>query len=498
MSPDIHTRLWSWRGLLGWVVVVTVAAGTGRPGRADVHPHADEPLHARAAAAAQTPAAVVRSEGANEGDVEMDAQLAAAVEREVTRRLAGIPRPVYIPATDFLPPKGLVLYASKKQDGGFPYALAIDGFVQFRWLELSHSVADWTDATGIVRPVHNENAFNLNRFLIGLSGYVGSEQVPYNISLFGTTNAGVLVTAVPVGFVGWRATENATIGGGVTQVPGTREWMISSRWPMGVDRSMANTFFRPSYSPGFMAIGSFLEKRGFYHAGIYNGIDGGASGLFREGTSMAFSGNTWFEPLGPYGLGYSDMEHHDELAVRVGTSGTYARTPATLIEDLAGYANPENTVVRLSDGTPIAEPGALGPGTRLRQFRYNLATVDAGFKYRGWSGFFEYSWRYLNNFVGEGDFVRQSLFDQGGSAFLGWCFVPRTYEVYGRTSALTGQYGTAQEYGGGLNWYLHETRQNRLTVEGLYINSSPTLNYIYPYRAGFTGMAIQTQYLVVF
>jgi len=261
---------------------------------------------------------------------------------------------------------------------------------------------------------------------------------------------------------------------------------------------MANTFFRPSYSPGFMAIGSFLEKRGFYHAGIYNGIDGGASGLFREGTSMAFSGNTWLEPLGSYGLGYSDMEQHNELAVRIGTSGTYARTPATLIEDVAGFANPENTVVRLSDGTPIAEPGALGPGTRLRQFRYNLATVDAGFKYRGWSGFFEYSWRYLNNFVGDGPFVRQSLFDQGGSAFLGWCFVPRTYEIYGRTSALNGQYGTAQEYGGGLNWYLHETRQNRLTVEGLSINSSPALNEIYPYRAGFTGMAIQTQYLVVF
>ena len=94
------------------------------------------------------------------------------------------------------------------------------------------------------------------------------------------------------------------------------------------------------------------------------------------------AGNTWLEPLGSYGLGYSDMEQHDELAVRIG--------------------------------------------------------------------------------------------------------------------ALNGQYGTAQEYGGGLNWYLHETRQNRLTVEGLYINSSPTLNYIYPYRAGFTGMAIQTQYLVVF
>jgi len=34
------------------------------------------------------------------------------------------------------------LYASRKKDGGFPYALAIDGFLQFRWLELSRSVAE--------------------------------------------------------------------------------------------------------------------------------------------------------------------------------------------------------------------------------------------------------------------------------------------------------------------------------------------------------------------
>jgi hypothetical protein len=338
----------------------------------DVSTHAHEPLAARAAPRVSAASAPPAGAGAFEGDIVPDDQLAAAVEQEVTKRLAGIPRPVYIPATDFLPPKGLVLHATRKQDGGFPHALAIDGFLQFRWLELSRSVATWTDATGRTLPVNNENAFNINRFLLGLSGYVGSEQAVYNVSLFGTTNAGVLVTVVPVGFVGWRVTEDMTLGGGVTQVPGTREWMISSRWPMGVDRSMANTFFRPSYSPGFMSIGALAGKKVFYHAGIYNGIDGGASGLFREGTSMAFSGNVWAEPLGPYGLGYSDMEQHDELALRLGTSGTYARTPATLIADGIGFANPENTVVRLSDGTPIAERDALGPGTKLDQFRYHL------------------------------------------------------------------------------------------------------------------------------
>jgi hypothetical protein len=198
------------------------------------------------------------------------------------------------------------------------------------------------------------------------------------------------------------------------------------------------------------------------------------------------------------------MEHHRDPAVRIGTSGTYARTPvslfplAPLLGDIAAYANPENTVVRLSDGTPIAEPGALGPGTQLEQFRYNLATVDVGWKYRGWSAFFEYSWRLLNGFQGRGHFDRKRLFDHGGNLFVGWCFVPRTYEIYARSSALTGGYGSAAEYGGGLNWYLNKSRQSRLTFETLYIDSSPAQNFLYPYRAGFTGTAIQTQYMAVF
>lgn len=431
---------------------------------------------------------------------ELQRRIDEAVEREVTRRLAGIPRPMYIPATDIAPPKGLLLYAAKKDSGKFPFALALDGYLQFRWLELARGVTQWTDSAGTTLPVRNENDFNINRFLLGFSGFVGGEQVAYNFSLFGTTNAGLFVNVVPVGLLALRFSEDLLIGGGVTQVPGSREWLISSRWPMGVDRSMANTFFRPSYSPGFMSIGALFDKLLHYHAGVYNGIDGGEAGLFRSGTAMAWSGNIWLEPLGPYGHGYSDMEHHDNLVLRVGTSGTYARTPATILDTgvLGGFQNPENTVLRLSDGTPIGEPGALGAGTRVKQLKYRLATVDAGFKYRGFSGFLEYYWRFLNDFVGDGQFDRQSLFDQGGSAFLGYCLVPRTWEVYGRTSALTGPYGTAQEYGGGLNWYLNKTRQNRFTIEGLYINRSPALNFIYPYRAGFTGAAIQTQYMVVF
>ncbi len=426
------------------------------------------------------------------------AELDAAVERAVDAKLAGIPRPRYIPASDFLPPKGLVLHATKPGESEFPFALAMSGYLQGRWLELARGVTSWTDSAGNVLPVNNESEFNLNRVYLQWQGYIGHPQVVYNIALFGSTNAGLLVTVAPVGFVGWAVTKDVKVGIGVTQVPGTREWIMSSMWPMGIDRSMVNTFIRPSYSPGFLSNGALFNNTVFYQAGVYNGIDGGVAGIFREGTAMAWAGNTWWEPLGPFGLGYSDMEHHKKPAIRIGTSGVFAKSPARLLAGNLSFANPENTVVRLSDGTPLAEPDALGPGTQVNRFNYNLATVDAGWKYRGWSAFAEYSWRLLNSFRGTGPFERTSLFDHGGNVFVGWCFVPRTYEVYGRSSALTGPYGSAAEYGGGLNWYLHKTRQSRLTLEGLWIDSSPAQNYLYPYRAGYTGTAIQAQYMAIF
>ena len=504
----------------GEVVVTAFQASEG-----DEEIGEDDPLQLDAPAGKEAPVASVLQDEAATGTAEEPAvsfvdvpsvvdpltdeqffqqQVDAAVERAIEARLAGIPRPMYIPATDLAPPKGLVLFRTTHENSPFPFAMAFEGFLQARWLELARGVTSWTDSAGTTFPIRNENVFSLNRVYLQSQGHIGHEAVFWNISMFGSTDAGLVVNFVPLGFVGLALSEDFRIAGGVAQVPGSREWLMSSRWPMGVDRSMANTFFRPSYSPGFVVQGSLLEKSLNYQAGVYNGIDGGFAGVFKQGTSMAWAGNMWWEPIGPFGLGYSDMEHHKKQSLRIGMSGTYGRTPVNLfplapeLDLVARYANPENTVVRLSDGTAIAEKGALGPGTVLEQFRYNLATLDVGWKYKGLAAFGEYYWRLLNGFVGKGPFDRDSTFDQGGNLFLAYCMVPRTYELYARSSVVTGPYGSGAEYGGGFNWYLNKTRQSRFTFETLWIDGSPAQNFLYPYRAGYTGTAIQTQYMAVF
>jgi len=503
MPWHLRTDAWS-RGRRRWLCWLTCAVVLAVPGSSTFGQLVIDPDDEEQAAEdvisgdpSDTPEpsedAVVESIPAPETTLSAE-EIRQEIDRAVEARLDGIPRPRYIPATDFAPPRGLLLYTENPRSGDFPFAVALGGFLQLRWLEFARGATSWTDSAGNVRPINNINTFNLNRFLISFSGHAVDERLIYNFAFFGTSDFGVRSGVVPIGMAGWKFSEAATVGAGVTPVPGSREWLDQSPWNIGVDRSMANTFFRPGFSPGAAATGSLFDNTVHYQAGVWNAIDGGTSGVFRRGTSMAWAGNTWWEPLARFGLGYGDMEHHEEAAIRLGTSGVYARTSALAFPGL----NPEDTTVRLSDGTALAQPGALGPGTRVDQFRYQLATVDAGWKYRGWAANVEYYFRTLNGFQGTGPFERSSSFDHGGLGYLSWCFVPRTCEVYARSSVVTGPYGTGQEYGGGFNWYVNQSRQGRFTLEALTMNRNPAQNILYPYRAGYTGTAIQTQFMVAF
>jgi hypothetical protein len=426
-------------------------------------------------------------------DAEAEALLEAAIDAAVEACLAGIPRPRYIPATDLAGPRGLVLFKEPPDSGGFPFALAIGGFMQLRWLEFARGTTEWTNAAGTTLPVRNLDVFSLNRYLLSFTGHVVDERLLYALAIFGTSNPGIQSGVVPIGMVGWKFGPEAILGGGMTIVPGTREWVDSNSWSVGVDRSMANTFFRPGYSPGVLALGALFEDRFHYQAGIWNAIDGSAGGVLRRGTSMAFAGNVWWEPLAPFGLGFGDMEHHDEAVLRVGASGTFARTDAQIFPGL----NPENTIVRLSDGAPLATEGALGAGSQVDAYRYHLSSIDAGWKSRH-----RRRLRVLlpaprrfhrHRHVHPLERLRSR---RGGLRVVVLPPAPRR----GLRPVERGHRAVRhrQEYGGGLNWYVNGSRQGRFTVEALSILRSPTQAILYPYRAGATGTAIQTQFMIVF
>ena len=91
-----------------------------------------------------------------------------------------------------------------------------------------------------------------------------------------------------------------------------------------------------------------------------------------------------------------------------------------------------------------------------------------------------------------------SLFDHGGLLDCGFFVVPSKLEVFGRTSHVTGRFGTGSEYGGGVNWYPKGTREWRFTAEVLAVSDSPAENLLTGYRAGESGTLFQLQWFVDF
>jgi hypothetical protein len=377
-----------------------------------------------------------------------------------------------------------------------PFALKLNVTNQLRYTGFARSVATWTDSSGRVLPVFNRSYFALNRNWFSFTGFAFSPRLQFNATVFSTST---LNQTVAMGTVTYTFSKALSVASGYYKVPGTREWIESARYTLGADRTMANTFFRPSISPGVWANGEPFDGF-FYYAGIFNDFNSTSNGAERVNNNMTYSGNIWWEPLGPFGPGFADEEYHDRLVVRTGGSLTYQRSRREPDLQL-GQTNPENTILRLSDGTPLFQPGALAPGVTLTGADIALFSYDLAFKYRGFSLSGEYYGRWIYGLDGHGGPVPHSelnIFDTGGLAQLSYAVVPRQLEVFARTSGVFGPFGDGSEYGGGANWYAFSTRNVRMTFEAKRINHSPANNLLYGYFAGESGMLYQLQLLTDF
>lgn len=439
--------------------------------------------------------------------------------QELTRRLRDLAAP---PAPDALPegdPPGqpggagsqYLVSGSRFEIGGYdresgqfvlvkprdpqstPFALNFDLSTQFRYTGFSRSEATWTDSTGAVQPVRNLSNFDVMRNWLTFSGYALDPRLRFSATVFSSSTTN---TTIFLGSVGYEFSEALVLSGGYTKLPGSREWLDSFRYTLGADRTMATTFFRPNQSPGILASGEPLTNL-HYVAMIANSFDGTNIAANRLGTNPAFGGTVWWEPRGAFGPGVSDLEWHEGVTPRVGSSLAVSRE--NLLSGASIAANPEGTIFRLSNGTPLAATGALGPGLHVDAVSAQLLSVDAAVKYRGFSLSGEYYLRWLNGFRTSGGVTPISnLFDRGAYAQASFFFLPKRLEAYTRSSFVTGRFGGGNEWGGGINWYVRESRNWRMTFDVTRINHSPADNVLTGYRAGASGTLFQAQMLVDF
>ncbi len=371
-----------------------------------------------------------------------------------------------------------------------PFELRVDIFTQARYFNFAKSAETWIDSTGARQAIRNFESIEVTRIFIQFSGYALDPRLQFTAFIFSST---ALNDTVYLGWMNYRFNDALDVRVGNWIVPGTREWFDSFRYTLGADRLMATTFFRPNISPGIWAQGEPIENVQ-YVAMLANSLNRFTQGIERVGSSSAFGGTIWWEPQGKFGPGPSDIENHQTPTLRIGTNVAVSQEKNQGI-GTGELANPEDTILRLSDGTPLFRPGALGPGVELLSTNVQLWTVDAAVKYRGLGLSGEYFFRWLDGFKQTGTRLPfGSIFDQGALLQGGYFVVPGKLETFARTSFVTGPFGGGNEFGGGVNWYVRGNRDWRLTFEVLRINHSPAQNILTGYRAGESGTLFQLQW----
>jgi DNA-binding protein H-NS len=376
--------------------------------------------------------------------------------------------------------------------------LDISAYAMARYLDQHDSDGVFKDHFGNERAVDPRTDIFSHRILVFLKGWMGSEKLIYNITLW-TVNA----TDQDAIFanLGYQFSKKFSLYAGLTGNPGSRSLSGSHPYWLAHDRVMADEFFRPYFGSGIYATGEALPGL-WYTASVANNnsaLGVKASQLDRK---FSYGGTIWWMPttkeFGPRG-GYGDWEWHEQVATRVGVSAF--QSPEQSFRSTTG-GNPDNTTLRLADSVNLFETGSLAPGVTIDTADYRVLAVDAGMKYHGIFLQAEYYQRWLDNFVADGILPVREVNDTGFYVQASFFPVKQKLELYGITSQIYGDddagFSDSSEYGIGMNYYPYPTRNHRLNLQLLDVNKSPVSSTFGYYTGGQDGWTVASSFSVFF
>ena len=187
-----------------------------------------------------------------------------------------------------------------------------------------------------------------------------------------------------------------------------------------------------------------------------------------------------FGPLGAFG----DFEGHQELATRIGVHFTSSTEDA---QAQPGTNTIDNSQIRLTDGSIIFTANLFGPGITVQRVKYEMASLDAGFKYRGYALEGEYYHRKLSNFVGVGTAGINNITDDGFQLQASAMLMPKLLQVYAGVSEIYGNYGDSSEVRAGVNYFPKSMRGIRVNGEWISLEDCPVGYTAVPYPVGGNG-----------
>jgi hypothetical protein len=371
-------------------------------------------------------------------------------------------------------------------------------YTYIRYLNQRALDDEYENAFGETIPIDLRQDFQLQKVKLDTFGWVMDPKLTYLLYVWtANTSQGQGAQVVVAGFLQYKFHEAFVLGGGITSLPGTRT--TSGNFPqwLGVDnRLIADEFFRPSYTNGIWAKGRLFEDFSYYVMLGNNlstlGVDAGQI----DAHLNTFSIQVGWEPLGPYGIGFGDYEQHENPVTRLALHFTRSD------EDTQGQPDTDvfdNTQIRLSDGSVIFEPDLFAPGLQVRRVQYQMAALDAGVKYRGYSLEGEMYWRRLDDFhTRGGDLSFDRLDDYGFYLAASAMVLPDRLQLYLGGSKIFGEFGDPWDIRLGANFFPFADKTIRWNNEVMYLHDSPVGGIAYPYTVGGRGVVFHSNFEVAF
>ena len=391
---------------------------------------------------------------------------------------------------------GIVIWETG-EDAKIPFQLKFTNTTQVRYLNTLSANDTFTDHLGVVREVHKRNDITVNRSMFVFNGYVFDKRAKYNLTVWTSAGAASIVVA---GNIGWQFNKALTITGGYTGVPGSRSLVNTFPFFTSTDRTMADNFFRPSFTQGVWANGEPI-KNVYYLAFVGNGLNTLNISATKIDTNLLVSGSAWWEPLGAYGPPsrarnmYDDYFSSDKFRIRLGTSFTRSREDRFSNLD---QSSPENTSLHNSDGVLTFSTGAFAPGVTVEEALYKMWAIDGGAKWKGFAVNGQYYFRWLSDFKADGPLPLAATFDHGFELSAGKFVVPKKLMLYVRGSAVFGEFRDSHEYAGGLKWHFLPTERLWLNAEIMRVMRVPYSGGFTPYTSGMTGWVPMLQSVLAF
>jgi hypothetical protein len=396
----------------------------------------------------------------------------------------------------FTPGKGLQVANTEYGD------LNIRVFAYARYLNQRALDPTFTDSFGKTSAVKQRQDIQFNKAMVFFSGWTMSPRLLYTAYLWtANTSQGQSAQVVVGGSFAYRFNPHAVLGVGITSLPGVRSTEGQFPFWLGADqRLIADEYFRPSFTTGIFARGEFTKTLRYSAMWGDNlsqlGVDAGQLGNDMSTVSGAL---IWMPTTGEFGAtnGFGDFEHHEKVATRIG--GHYTRSDEDR-QSQPGTETIENTQIRISDGNIVFTPNLFGPGINITDVVYQMESVDAGVKYKGFALEGEFYWRQLQNFRGTSvdslpfDHLSDTGFQLQASAMV----MPKQLQLYVSGSKIFGDYGDPSDVRFGVNLFPWKNQVVTWNTEFLYLNRSPVGYNSVPFPVGGNGLVFHSNFVINF